>query len=84
MFPMCPEHEVDKRIAETWMYIKSANDSQNIHLERLKGTPGFLIYFLTRGTEGARMESFLHFLIYNMKRVINIMGTDRLIRLLQR
>jgi len=34
--------------------------------------------FLTRGTENVRTESLLHFLAYNMKRAINIMGTHRL------
>jgi transposase len=32
-------------------------------------------YFLTRGTENVRAESLLHFLAYNMKRLINIMQT---------
>lgn len=40
-------------------------------------------YFLTRGTENVRTESFLHFLAYNMKRVISIMGTQELIEELQ-
>ena len=35
-------------------------------------------YFLTRGTESVRAESCLHFLVYNMKRAINIMGTSGL------
>ena len=35
-------------------------------------------YFLTRGTENVRTESLLHFLAYNMKRLINIMGVDRM------
>jgi len=35
-------------------------------------------YFLTRGTENVRTESLLHFLAYNMKRLINIMGTKEL------
>ena len=32
-------------------------------------------YFLTRGTENVRTETLLHFLAYNMKRLINIMET---------
>ena len=32
-------------------------------------------YFLTKGTENVRTESHLHFLAYNLKRLINIMGT---------
>jgi len=35
-------------------------------------------YFLTRGTENVRTESLLHFLAYNMKRLINIVGTKPL------
>ena len=34
--------------------------------------------FLTRGTENVRTESLLHFLAYNMKRVINIMGVQKI------
>jgi transposase len=40
-------------------------------------------YFLTRGTENVRTESLLHFLAYNMKRLINIMGTTGLKAVLQ-
>lgn len=32
-------------------------------------------YFLTRGTENVRTESLLHFLAYNIKRLVNIMET---------
>ena len=35
-------------------------------------------YFLTRGTENVRTESFLHFLAYNMKRLINIFNTPKI------
>jgi hypothetical protein len=34
-------------------------------------------YFLTRGQESVRTESLLHFLAYNMKRLINIMNTPK-------
>lgn len=40
-------------------------------------------YFLTRKTESVRTESLLHFLVYNMKRAINIVGTKQLVRELQ-
>jgi hypothetical protein len=33
-------------------------------------------YFLTRKTENVRTESLLHFLAYNMKRAINIVGVQ--------
>lgn len=35
-------------------------------------------YFLTRGTESVRVESVLHFLIYDIKRVINLVGVSKL------
>lgn len=35
-------------------------------------------YFLTRGTENVLTETFLHFLAYNMKRLINIVGVQAL------
>ena len=40
-------------------------------------------YFLTKGTENVRTESLLHFLAYNMKRLINIKGTKELLVALQ-
>lgn len=40
-------------------------------------------YFLTRGQENVRTESLLHFLAYNMKRIINIMGTQELMATLR-
>ena len=40
-------------------------------------------YFLTRGIENVRTETLLHFFAYNLKRVINIMGTDHLMTALQ-
>jgi hypothetical protein len=40
-------------------------------------------YFLTRGTENVRTESLLHFLAYNMKRLINIVGTYKMRMALQ-
>jgi hypothetical protein len=48
----------------------------------VKRTLGFS-YFLTRGTDNVRTESLLHFLAYNMKRLINIVGaTDVRTRLM--
>jgi transposase len=40
-------------------------------------------YFLTCGTENVLTESYLHFLAYNVKRLINIMGTTELVARLQ-
>jgi len=39
-------------------------------------------YFLTRGNESVRAETFMHFFTYNLKRVINIMGVKPLIEAL--
>ena len=39
-------------------------------------------YFLTRGNESVRAESFMHFFTYNLKRVINIIGVKDLIEAL--
>lgn len=35
-------------------------------------------YFLIRDNESVKAESFIHFLIYNLKRVINIKGVKEL------
>ncbi|BAL00356.1 putative transposase for insertion sequence element [Oscillibacter valericigenes Sjm18-20] len=48
----------------------------------IKRAMGFS-YFLTRKVENVRTESLLHFLVYNMKRAINIIGTEQLIGILQ-
>ena len=39
-------------------------------------------YFLTRGNKSVRAESFMHFLVYNLKRVINIIGVKELVAFL--
>ena len=39
-------------------------------------------YFLTRGNESVRAESFMHFFTYNLKRVIKIIGVKGLIEAL--
>jgi transposase len=62
-------------------------EKKNLYAERksicehpfgtVKRALGFT-YFLTIGTENVRTESLLHFLAYNMKRLINIKGTKEL------
>ncbi|MHB1418073.1 MAG: IS1182 family transposase [Bacillota bacterium] len=74
--------EVDKRTAENADMYKKRQRLAEHPFGTLKRDFGFT-YFLTRGTESVRAESLMHFLIYNMKRVINIIGTKRLIGLLQ-
>ena len=44
----------------------------------IKRTLGFT-YFLTKGNQSVRAESFMHFFTYNLKRVINIIGVKELI-----
>lgn len=47
----------------------------------IKRTLGYT-YFLTRGKENVKAESFMHFLAYNLKRVINIKGVKELVAFL--
>jgi transposase len=48
----------------------------------VKRSLGFT-YFLTRGTENVRTESHWHFLAYNFKRLINLLGTTKLVEALR-
>jgi hypothetical protein len=48
----------------------------------VKGIFGFS-HFLTRGLESVRAESCMHFLIFNIKRMINILGEQRIRELLK-
>ncbi|PKM80199.1 MAG: DDE transposase [Firmicutes bacterium HGW-Firmicutes-13] len=74
--------EVDRRTAENIDLYKKRQRLAEHPFGTLKRNFGFS-YFLTRGTESVRTESLLHFLIYNMKRVVNIVGTEELIGALQ-
>jgi len=38
-------------------------------------------YFLTRGLENVVTESYLYFLTYNFKRVISILGVEKILQL---
>ncbi|RCX06873.1 DDE family transposase, partial [Anaerobacterium chartisolvens] len=40
-------------------------------------------YFLTRGIESVKTETCLAFLAYNLKRVINIVGTKEILKRLK-
>jgi transposase len=48
------------------------------HFGTVKRALGYT-YFLLRGNEKVKSESYMHFLIYNLKRVINIMGITPLL-----
>lgn len=73
--------EVGKRTAENADIYKKRQRLAEYPFGTVKRDFGFS-YFLTRRTESVRTESLMHFLIYNMKRVINIMGTEKLIGIL--
>lgn len=68
---------VDRRTKEKMELYKKRQQLVEHPFGTVKRTLGFT-YFLTRGTESVRAESLLHFLIYNMKRAINTMGTQGL------
>lgn len=74
--------EVDRRTAENAEMYKKRQRLVEHPFGTIKRNLGFS-YFLTRRTESVRAESLMHFLIYNMKRVINIIGTEKLIGVLQ-
>lgn len=69
--------EVDKITSEN----KELGKQRQMIIEHVFGTVkralGFT-YFLTRGNENVKSESFMHFFTYNLIRVINIMGVEKL------
>ena len=74
--------EVDKRInANLDMYKKRKQIAEH-PFGMVKRAMGFT-YFLTRGNQNVKTESLLHFLAYNMKRVMNLIGITNLVGLLQ-
>jgi transposase len=74
--------EVDRRTEQFADMYKVRKQTVEHPWGTIKRTMGFS-YFLTRKTENVRTESLLHFLVYNMKRAINIIGTEQLIGILQ-
>ena len=74
--------EVDRRTNEYLDMYKKRKQLVEHPFGTIKRAFGFS-YFLTRGTESVRTESFMHFLVYNMKRTINIIGTKEIIGILQ-
>lgn len=48
----------------------------------IKRTLGYTC-FLQRGHENIKCESYMHFFVYNLKRVINIMGIAQLLDVLK-
>lgn len=74
--------EVDRRTEQLADMYKIRKQTVEHPWGTIKRAMGFS-YFLTRRTENVRTESFLHFLVYNIKRTINIIGTRQLIGILQ-
>lgn len=69
--------EVDKITRENMQLYKKRQEIVEHPFGSVKRAFGFT-HFLTVGTENVRTESALHFLAYNLKRVINIVGVLRL------
>jgi hypothetical protein len=65
--------EVDKRTESNRELYRRRKQLAEHPFGTIKRAMGFS-YFLTRGTESVRVESHLHFFVYNLKRVINIIG----------
>jgi hypothetical protein len=65
--------EVDKRTQENKDLYRRRKQLVEHPFGTVKRALGFS-YFLTRGNDNVRTESLLHFFVYNLKRVINIMG----------
>lgn len=74
--------EVDRRTNEYLDMYKDRKQLAEHPFGTVKRALGFS-YFLTRRTESVKTESLMHFLAYNMKRAINIIGTKEIIGLLQ-
>ena len=74
--------EVDKRTKENMVLYNKRKQMAEHPFGTIKRNFGFT-YFLTRRTESVRTESFMHFLVYNIKRVINTVGVEKLVEVLQ-
>ena len=74
--------EVDKLTNEHLDMYKKRKQTVEHPFGTIKRAFGYS-YFLTRGTASVRTESLMHFLVYNMKRAINIIGTKEMIGMLQ-
>lgn len=74
--------EVDKRTNENLDMYRKRKQMVEHPFGTVKRALGFT-YFLTRGNANVKVESLLHFLAYNMKRVMNLMGTTKLASILQ-
>jgi transposase len=74
--------EVDKRTKENMKLYNKRKQMAEHPFGTIKRNFGFT-YFLTRRTENVLTESLMHFLVYNIKRVINTVGVEKLVGELQ-
>jgi transposase len=74
--------EVDKHTREYMELYKKRKQLAEHPFGTIKRSFGFT-YFLTRKTDNVRTESLMHFLVYNIKRVINTEGVEKLVGTLQ-
>jgi transposase len=80
-------HEVmvrtDERLANNIQLYKQRQMIVEHPFGTIKRTFGYT-YFLLRGIEKVKGEAVMHCLMYNLKRVLNILGTDKLIAAIKR
>jgi transposase len=72
----------DKRFAENLELYKKRQMLVEHPFGTVKRSLGYT-YFLLRGNEKVKCESHMHFLVYNFKRVINIMGITPLLNAME-
>lgn len=72
----------DKRYAENKELYKQRQMMVEHPFGTIKRNLGFT-YFLTRGNENVKSESYMHFFTYNLIRVVNIVGVKELMRILK-
>ncbi|CVK21394.1 MULTISPECIES: IS1182 family transposase [Sporomusa] len=75
-------HEImaraDERLARNMTLYKQRQMIVEHPFGTIKRTMGYT-YFLLRGIEKVHGEAVMHCLMYNLKRVLNILGTDKLV-----
>lgn len=71
--------EIDRRTRENKLLYQQRQLIAEHPFGTVKRIWGFS-YFLTKGLESVQAENKLHFLIYNMRRAISILGVEELIR----
>jgi hypothetical protein len=80
---LCQEllDEIDKRTQENKELYAQRQRLAEHPFGTIKRIWGYS-HFLTKGLESVKTESALSFLAYNLRRVINILGVEKMIKLL--